>query len=103
MKLEGLILDVTDIQQQTKTNRASGEQTTVGVINMITTVPTSTIQVTIPADMWENGAAAELLKKCVGKRMQYAVEYREFSFANEQGKHVSLSGFHLFELPESKG
>ncbi|MBL4829421.1 MAG: chemotaxis protein [Aliivibrio sp.] len=103
MKLEGLILDVTDIQQQTKTNRASGEQTTVGIINMITTVPTGTIQVRIPAGMWENGAAAEPLKKCVGKRMQYAVEYKEFSFGDDNGKHVSMNGFHLFELPEIKG
>ncbi len=102
MKLEGLILDETDIQQQTKTNRGTGEQTTVGVLNMITTTPTGTIQVRIPTDMWSNGAAADVLKKCVGKRMQFAVEYKEFSFGDDNGKHVSMNGFHLFELPQMK-
>ncbi|MEZ9693502.1 chemotaxis protein [Vibrio splendidus] len=103
MKLEGLILDTTDIIQETKPARGTGEVTTVGKLKLITTNPTNTIEVKISAELWENGKAGEVLKSCVGQRMQFNVEYKEFSFGNDEGKHVALNGFHLFDLPKSKG
>ncbi|MEZ8932475.1 chemotaxis protein [Vibrio splendidus] len=103
MKLEGLILDTTDIIQETKPARGTGEVTTVGKLKLITTNPTNSIDVKISAELWDNGKAGEILKSVVGQRMQFNVEYKEFSFGNDDGKHVSLNGFHLFDLPKSKG
>ena len=99
MKLEGLILDDTDIIQETKAARGTGEAITVGKLKLITTNPTNTIEVKISQELWAGGKAGEVLKSCVGKRMQFNVEYKEFSFGNEDGKHVALNGFHLFDLP----
>ena len=100
MKLEGLILDATDIIQETKPARGTGEVTTVGKLKLITTNPTNSIDVKISAELWDNGKAGEILKSVVGQRMQFNVEYKEFSFGNEDGKHVALNGFHLFDLPK---
>ncbi|MEZ8265151.1 chemotaxis protein [Vibrio cyclitrophicus] len=103
MKTEGLILDESDIIQETKTVRGTGETITVGKVNLITTNPTNTNVVKISSDLWDNGKAGELLKACVGKRMNFNIEYKEFSFGNDDGKHVALNGFHLFDLPNVKG
>ncbi|MEZ8374411.1 chemotaxis protein [Vibrio cyclitrophicus] len=103
MKTEGLILDESDIIQETKAVRGTGESITVGKLNLITTNPTNTIVVKISAELWDNGKAGELLKSFVGKRMNFNIEHKEFSFGNEDGKHVALNGFHLFDLPKAKG
>ncbi|MFB9136829.1 chemotaxis protein [Vibrio olivae] len=100
MKTEGLILDVSDIIQETKAVRGTGESQLVGKVKLITTNPTETIEVKINADLWNGGKAGEILKQCVGNRMFFDVEYRKFSFGNEEGKHVSMDGFHLFALPQ---
>lgn len=100
MKLEGLILDDTDIIQETKPARGTGEALTVGKLKLITTNPTNTIEVKISSELWAGGKAGEVLKTCVGKRTQFNVEYKEFSFGNDEGKHVALNGFHLFDLPK---
>ncbi len=105
MLLEGLILDESDITQETKRNRGTGEETLVGYINLITTKPTDTIRVSIPADIWNGGECGKVLKQLVGKRVNYAVRYNDMSFANENGQHVSFNGFQLYaapELPQSK-
>lgn len=99
MKLEGLILDESDITQQTKTNRNSGESQLVGSINLITTAPTDTIKVSIPAELWDNGKAGEVLKRFVGNRTIFNIEYRDMAFGNEKGQHVSINGFQLHSLP----
>ena len=99
MKIEGLILDDSDITQQTKTNRSSGESQLVGNINLITTCPTDTIKVSIPAELWNNGEAGKALKQLVGNRTEFEIKYNEMSFGNEQGKHVSINGFQLFAMP----
>ncbi|WP_076587967.1 chemotaxis protein [Vibrio ostreicida] len=98
MKLEGLILDESDIIQESKTGRG-GELLQVGKINLITTHPTDTIEVKISAELWNAGKAGEALKQCVGQRMTFDIQYKEFSFGNDEGKHVALNGFHLFALP----
>ncbi|MCL9783235.1 chemotaxis protein [Vibrio sp. S4M6] len=102
MKIEGLILDESDIIQESKVNRSTGETQLTGKLNLITTNPTDTIEVKISPDLWAKGEAGPLLKGLVGKRHQFDVEYREFSFGNDEGKHVSLNGFHLFSLPNVK-
>lgn len=99
MKLEGLILDDSDIIQETKPARGTGEAVLVGKLKLITTNPTNTIEVKISPELWDSGKGGEVLKSCVGKRMQFNVEYKEFSFGNDEGKHVALNGFHLFDLP----
>ena len=103
MKLEGLILDESDIIQDTKINRSTGETETMGKINLITTNPTDKIQVTVSPELWANGKAGEILKRLVGNRHQYSIQYKEMSFGDKDGKHVALNGFHLFELPQIKG
>ncbi|WP_375320540.1 chemotaxis protein [Aliivibrio logei] len=99
MKLAGLILDASDIIQETKTIHGTGETVQVGKMNLITTNPTATIEVKINKDLWDNGKCGELLMQCVGKRMDFEVEYKEMAFGNDQNKHVAINGFHLFALP----
>lgn len=99
MRMEGLILDASDIVQETKIDR-NGEQKQNGKLRLITTNPTDTIEVRISPELWENGKAGELLKRCVGNRMMFDVEHKKFSFGNDEGKHVSIDGFHLYALPQ---
>ncbi|MBE5165026.1 chemotaxis protein, partial [Vibrio parahaemolyticus] len=54
----------------------------------------------VSPELWENGKAGELLKRCVGNRMMFDVEHKKFSFGNDEGKHVSIDGFHLYALPQ---
>ncbi|WP_080256043.1 chemotaxis protein [Vibrio parahaemolyticus] len=97
--MEGLILDASDIVQETKIDR-NGEQKQNGKLRLITTNPTDTIEVRVSPELWENGKASELLKRCVGNRMMFDVEHKKFSFGNDEGKHVSIDGFHLYALPQ---
>ena len=99
MRMQGLILDESDIQQETKVDR-NGEQKTVGKLRLITTNPTSTIEVRVSPELWDDGKAGELLKRCVGNRILFDVEHKKMSFGNDEGKHVSIDGFHLYALPE---
>ncbi|OXX34127.1 chemotaxis protein [Vibrio sp. V09_P4A23P171] len=99
MKIEGLILDSSDIIQETKNGRG-GELLLIGKINLITTNPTDAIEVKVSPELWKGGEAGKLLTQCVGKRMTFEIQYKEFSFGNDEGKHVALNGFHLFALPE---
>ena len=100
MRMQGLILDETDIIQETKLDRNTSEQKTMGKLRLITTNPTSTIEVRVSSELWEGGKAGELLKRCVGTRMLFDVEHKKMSFGNDEGKHVSIDGFHLYALPE---
>lgn len=100
MKMEGLILDASDIIQETKTVHGTGESIQVGKIKLITTNPTATIEVKINKDLWADGKGGEALTACVGKRMDFQVEYKEMAFGNDQNKHVAINGFHLFALPQ---
>ncbi|TOG17145.1 chemotaxis protein [Vibrio parahaemolyticus] len=97
--MEGLILDASDIVQETKIDR-NGEQKQNGKLRLITTNPTDTIEVRVSPELWENGKAGELLKRCVGNRMMFDVEHKKFGFGNDEGKHVSIDGFHLYALPQ---
>ncbi len=101
MRTEGLILDASDIRQETRINR-DGEHQTFGKLNLITTNPTNTIEVRVAPELWDNGKAGEVLKQVVGNRMMFDVEYKKFSFADGDGKHVSMDGFHLYALPQTK-
>ncbi|NNN83893.1 chemotaxis protein [Vibrio sp. A8-1] len=100
MKMEGLILDESDIIQETKTKYGTGEQFTIGKIHLITTYPTDKIEVTVPTELWENGKAGALLKQLVGKRTTFNVQYKDNKFGNDDGKMVQITGFHLFNLPD---
>lgn len=100
MKIEGLIFDDADITQETKTNRSTGEALLSGKFKFLTTNPTEAIDVKVNADLWANGEAGKTLKSLVGKRHQFEIQYREMSFGNDDGKHVSLNGFYLHALPQ---
>lgn len=102
MRMEGLILDVSDITQETKRDFNTGEEKLHGKLNLITTNPTSTIEVRIAPELWQGGESGKLLKACVGDRMMFDVEFKKMSFANNEGKHVEIQGFHLFQLPQPK-
>lgn len=62
MKIEGLILDESDIIQESKVNRSTGETQLTGKLNLITTNPTDTIEVKISPDLWAKGEAGSLLR-----------------------------------------
>ncbi|WP_105902100.1 chemotaxis protein [Vibrio gangliei] len=99
MKIQGLILDETDIIQSTKLNRSTGESEQVATINLVTTFPTDTIRVSISADLWNKGEAGKVLKSLVGSRTEFQIKYNEMSFADDKGQHRSFNGFQLFALP----
>lgn len=99
MRLEGLILDASDIIQETKKIFGTDQTQLIGKLKLITTNPTDTIEVKISPELWANGEGGKLLKNCVGERMQFNVEFKEFSFADNDGKHVAMKAFHLFDLP----
>ncbi|MGN2752517.1 hypothetical protein [Aliivibrio fischeri] len=99
MKMEGLILDESDVIQETKNIHGTNETMQVGKIKLITTNPTATIEVKVNDKLWNGGKGGEVLLACVGKRMNFEVEYKEMAFGNDQNKHVSINGFHLFALP----
>ncbi|ACJ29302.1 Conserved hypothetical protein [Phage Swp3] len=102
MKLEGLILDKSDIQTKQKTNFNTGEVNDVGLIKLITTYPTQTVDVHVSVELMKDPKTLQVLNGVVGTRTQLSVEYKEMSFANSDGKHVAINGFHLFELPHVK-
>lgn len=102
MKLEGLILDKSDIIVKDKVIHGTGEVQKVGVIKLITTCPTQTVDVHVSADFIKKPETLQRLESVVGSRVQLGVEYKEMSFANNEGKHVAINGFHLFELPSGK-
>ncbi|ELZ5774766.1 chemotaxis protein, partial [Vibrio metschnikovii] len=99
MKTEGLILDESDIIQETKTKFGTTEQFTIGKIHLITTHPSDKIEVTVPAELWENGKAGVLLKQLVGKRVNFHIQFRESKYAADNGQMKQFSGFTLFNLP----
>lgn len=43
--------------------------------------------------------AGEALKRFVGTRTTFNIEYRDMAFGNEKGQHVSINGFQLHSLP----
>ncbi|WP_350940586.1 chemotaxis protein [Vibrio metschnikovii] len=100
MKTEGLILDESDIIQETKTKFGTTEQITIGKIHLITTYPTDKIEVTVPTELWENGKAGILLKQLVGKRMTFNIQFRESKYADDKGQMKQFNGFTLFNLPD---
>jgi hypothetical protein len=102
MKLEGLILDKSDIQVKEKTTFNTGEVNKVGLIRLITTYPTQTVDVHVSVELMKDPKTLNVLHSIAGTRTQLSVEYKEMSFANSDGKHVAITGFHLFELPQAK-
>lgn len=103
MKIEGRILDSSDITQETKVNRSTGAQELQGSVSLVTSNPTAVISVRIAPELWESGKAGETLRLLVGKLHTYEIDYRTFSFGDKDGKHVSMQGFHLFSVPDVKG
>ncbi|EKO3832916.1 chemotaxis protein [Vibrio harveyi] len=99
MRMEGLILDASDIVQETKKDYTSGHEIRLGKLRLITTNPTDTIEVRVSPEFWQDGKGGEHLKGVVGKRIMFDVEHKKFSFANDEGKHVSIEGFHLYAMP----
>lgn len=98
MKITGQILSETDITVKSRTNPNTGEVTKSGVVRLLTFEPTEIIDVRISDDMVKSGAL-DALPKLIGKPFEVTLAYRAFSFADDNGKHVSMSGFHLVQLP----
>lgn len=101
MRTEALILDESDIRQESRIGR-DNEVQVFGKVNLITTNPTNTIEMRVSPELWEQGKTGGVLKQLVGKRMMFDIEYKKFSFADNEGKHVSMDGFHLYAVPEVK-
>lgn len=101
MRTEALILDESDIRQESRISR-EGDVQVFGKVNLITTNPTNTIEMRVSPELWDGGKTGGVLKQLVGKRMMFDIEYKKFSFADNEGKHVSMDGFHLYAVPEVK-
>ncbi|EKF9692979.1 chemotaxis protein [Vibrio cholerae] len=99
MKIEGLILDESDIIGEVKKKFGTDLTYTVGKINLITTNPTQTITVNVSEELWGNGKGGEHLLSFVGKRVPFEVEFKQSKFGDDEGRHREITGFHLFKLP----
>ncbi|OOF11108.1 hypothetical protein BZG82_05700 [Salinivibrio sp. PR5] len=99
MIISGQILSETDLQIKTRTNPHTGEVTKTGSMRLLTFEPTEIIDVRISTDQM-NAGAIDALKKFIGKQLDFKIAYRNFSFADDNGKHVAMSGFNLVELPK---
>lgn len=98
MIIQAQILSDTDITTKTRTNPNTGEMTKTGTLRLLTFEPTEIIDVRLTADQINAGVLDDL-KKAIGKPRDFKVAYRNFSFADDNGKHVAMSGFHLVESP----
>lgn len=99
MKIEGLILDKSDIIGEVKKKFGTELTFTVGKINLITTNPTQTITVNVSEELWGNGKGGEVLASLVGNRTSFEVEFKQSKFGDDEGRHREITGFHLFKLP----
>ncbi|MCC4798670.1 hypothetical protein BCT30_20820 [Enterovibrio norvegicus] len=101
MKIQGQILSETDITTKSRTNPNTGEVTKSAVVRFLTFEPTEIIDVRVSDEMVKGGVL-EALPKFIGKPFEVTLAYRAFSFADDNGKHVSMSGFHLIHLPSTE-
>lgn len=100
MKIEGQIPELSDIEIKDKiTNYQTGETVKVGLFRFLLNSPSQIIDVHVSADLVKDNKSVEFLKSSVGTRVPLSIEYKEMSFANSDGKHVRINGFHLFETP----
>lgn len=100
MKIEGRIPDLTDIQIKPKIkNYQTGESVDVGVFRFLASSPSQILDVHVSEFLVKDNKTIETLKASVDQRITLSIEYKELSFANAEGKHVSINGFHLFEAP----
>ncbi|HAS3381368.1 TPA: chemotaxis protein [Vibrio cholerae] len=99
MKIEGLILDKSDITAEVKKRFVTEQMFMVGKVNLITTNPTQTITFHVSEELWSDGRGAEALLSLVGQRTTFDLEFKQFNYCDKEGHHLEITGFHLFKLP----
>ncbi len=99
MIAKGMIQDIDDIQQNTRVNGQTGEQTQVGVIKVLTSKPTQVIDVRVNADLWKEAQNGKHFENLVGKQFEFLVEYNQYSFTDSSGAARSGTTMNLFNLP----
>lgn len=99
MKLNALLMSTEDIQLKTVIDRSTGEQRQRGIVRLLVTNPTNLLDVTISPDQVSAGVHQELAKR-IGKQSDFLVDYRDLSFANDEGKYVAIKGFIFVGFPQ---
>lgn len=99
MIAKGMIQDIDDIQQVSRTNQTTGEHTQSGVIKVLTSKPTQVIDVRVNVDLWKESQNGKHFKSLVGKQFEFLVEYNQYSFTDASGAARSGTTMNLFNLP----
>jgi succinylarginine dihydrolase len=101
MKIEGRIPELSDIQIKPKIkNYQTSESVDVGVFRFLATSPSQILDVHVSEALVKDNKTIEALKASVDQRIILSIEYKELAFANAEGRHVEIKGFHLFEPPQ---
>lgn len=98
MIVKGTILDIDDINQNSFTNRETGEVSISGTVGITVNKPTQVIKVKVSPDLWKQANQGDLFKKMIGQQTDFFIEQKEYSFVRD-GQPINGHSNNLFRLP----
>lgn len=98
MIVKGTILDIDDINQNSFTNRDTGEVSVSGTIGVTVNKPTQVIKVKVSPDLWKDSKQGETFKNMIGTTAEFFIEQKEYSFVRD-GQPINGHSNNLFRLP----
>lgn len=99
MKLNAIIMSQQDIQLKISVNRQTGESTQRGHFKLLVTNPTNLLDISLTPEQVKDGVPTQL-QACIGKQMDFLVDYRDMAFAGDNGQHIALKNFVFVGFPE---
>lgn len=101
MEIKGTLLSADDIELKTSVNRQTGEEVQRGKFRFLVSHPTALLDVTVQPEQVKSGVL-DLIRGVVGKPCTMHIDYRNMSFGNDQGQHVSINQHVFVGFPEAK-
>lgn len=101
MKFPVTVMNQNDFEFKENKNRDTGEITQTCSFRVLVQDPLNIIQVHLTDDQIKQGIVGRLLERA-GQVQDVYVDYREMKFANNEGKHVSMTRFVFIGFPEHK-
>ncbi|WP_258010564.1 chemotaxis protein [Vibrio cholerae] len=100
MKLEGLILDKSDIIGEVKKRFGTEQTFTVGKVNLITTNPTQTITFHVSEELWSDGKGGGLSFLWWGSALHLILNLNNPSMATPKAATVKSRAFISSNCPQ---